>query len=114
MSTVALRERIGKVLRLVETGGEAEIVRSYRVSGDFPKHRSIQVTFDFARKEDGTDIVYLSRATGGKTNLRKSWTLTEVIAHDWVKSEGVRKFSESIGILPSQLGNLIAGFKPVD
>ena len=114
MSKVAQLERIGTVLKLVESGKEAEIVRSYKVSGEFPAHETIEVTFDFARQEDGTKIVHLTRFKQKKASVRKTWTLAAIEDRDSKGLGGFIEFAASLGLKGAQLAKIIEGFKPVD
>ncbi|HEV8666881.1 MAG TPA: hypothetical protein VN665_03495 [Candidatus Paceibacterota bacterium] len=110
MSRTALSERIGTVLTLVEKdNSRAEIVRSYKISGDFPKHPGIEVVFDFAKESEGSIVVNLTRMTGGRSRTRKNWTLTAIADRDAVGLAGFKDFAESLGLKGAQLANLITG-----
>ena len=111
MSQAALRERIGSVLKLVESGKSAEIVRSWKVSGDFPANRDIEVIFDFAKHDDGTIAVQLSRRLGSRTS-KKEWSLAAIEDRDPKGLGGFIEFAASLGLKGAQLAKLIEGFKP--
>jgi hypothetical protein len=108
MGKTALAERVGIVLHLVDKENKpAEIVRSFKISGDFPKDQGIEVIFDFAKDSDGVEVVHLTRRTSNKNRERKTWTLSAIADRDSKGLQGFTQFADSLGIKGAQLAKLI-------
>ncbi len=112
MSKTALTRRVGSVLKLVHTDTEAQVVRSMKISGDFPAHAGIEVIFDFTKDAHDELSVILSRRTGGKVRLRNSWALSAVERRDFKELKGFKEFADSLGLKVPQLAKIIEGLRP--
>ncbi len=114
MPQVHMAKRTGCVLQGVKgpDGQDAKIVRSMRVSGNFPAHEGIEVIFDFYLDDHAQRAVYLRRRTGNKTNRRGHWTLSAIENREPAGLAQFKEFAESLGLKGANLANIICGFKP--